>query len=112
MLIRYERLSGYTIELQASEAGIETALCGQAAMVALFDDPAMIHDDDPVGGADRSKAVGNDDRCAISHQPVERFLDQAFAFSVQRRGGLVEEKQRCVAAEQGASDGDPLALAA
>ena len=81
-------------------------------MVAFLDDPAMVHDDDPVGGADGGEAVGDDDGGAVAHQPVERFLHQPLAFGVERRGGFVEQQQRRVAAEQGAGDGDALALAA
>ena len=43
---------------------------------------------------------------------VERVLDQPLAFGIERAGGLVEEEQWRVAAEQGAGDGDALALAA
>ena len=46
------------------------------------------------------------------HQPLERVLDQRLAFGVERAGRFVEQQQRRVAAEQGAGDGDALALAA
>ena len=45
------------------------------------------------------------------HQPLERVLHHLLALGVQRAGGLVEQQQRR-AAQDGARDGDALALAA
>src|SRR5437868_6688343 len=53
---------------------------------------------------------GVDERRATGHEPVERFLDQPLAFGVERRGRLVEQQDRRLA-QQGAGDGDALALA-
>ena len=78
---------------------------------AFLDDPAVVHDHDPVGRADGREAVGDDDRRAVLHQPVERVLDQPLAFRVERRGRFVEQQQGRVA-QQRAGDRDALALPA
>jgi hypothetical protein len=78
---------------------------------AFLDDPAFVHHDDAVRGADGRQAVGNHDGRAMLHQPVERVLHQPLAFGVERRGRLVEKQQRRVA-KQRAGNGDALALAA
>jgi hypothetical protein len=51
------------------------------------------------------------DRGAAAHQRVERGLDLALRFGIERRGRLVEDQQRRVLEER-ARDGDPLALPA
>ena len=58
-----------------------------------------------------------DSRCAMMKvvrplaQPVERPLDAGFRLDVERAGGLVEDQDRRVL-QDGAGDGDALALAA
>ncbi len=48
---------------------------------------------------------------AAVHQAVERLLHQRFALGVECGGCLVEQQHRCVL-QDGAGDGDALALAA
>ena len=55
--------------------------------------------------------MGEDQRRAALHQPVERLLDHRLVFGVDRGQRLVEHQDRRVA-QQGAGDGDALALAA
>jgi hypothetical protein len=55
-------------------------------------------------------------RCAITsvvrlHQALQRILHQPLAFGIQRAGGLVEQQDRRIA-QNGAGNGDALALAA
>jgi hypothetical protein len=47
----------------------------------------------------------------VCHQPVERVLDQPFAFGVERARRFVEQQDRRIA-QQRAGNGDALALAA
>ena len=79
-------------------------------MRAFLDDPAMVHHEDTVGLQDGREPVGNYDRRALAHQPVERLLHQRLAFRVERRGRLVEQQQRRLL-QDCASDRDTLALA-
>jgi hypothetical protein len=83
----------------------------QLGMGAGLDDAAFVHHDDPAGGAHGGEPVCDHQRGAVLHQPLERVLDQAFAFGVERGGGFVEQQDRRVA-EQCAGDGETLALAA
>ena len=50
-------------------------------------------------------------RGAAVHQAIERLLHQRLAFGIERRGRLVEQQDRRVL-QDGAGDGDALALAA
>jgi hypothetical protein len=59
---------------------------------SFLDDPAIVHHHDAVGGAHGRKAVCDDDRRAILHQPVERILDEALAFSIERGRRFVEQQ--------------------
>jgi len=47
----------------------------------------------------------------LLHQPRQGFLHQGLALGVERGGGFVEQQQRRIA-QDGAGDGDALALAA
>ncbi len=80
-------------------------------MRSLLGDVAVEEDEDLVGAAHGRKAMGDDDRRAATLQPVEGGLDLGLGFGIERRGRLVEEDDRRVA-EEGAGDGNALALAA
>src|SRR5205085_5217439 len=91
---------GDALELQPRQTRVQPPGATQTVMRALLDDPAMIHDDAPVGGANGGEAVGDDEGGAALHQPFQRALNQTFALGVQRRRRLVEQQQGSIA-EQG-----------
>ena len=81
---RRERLSRAILELEAREPRIEPAARIERCVRAFLDDPAVVHDDDPVGGAHRREAVRDDDRRAIAPSagrarpgPAARFRRRA-----------------------------------
>src|SRR5919202_1942854 len=98
-------------ELQAGQAGIEAVPGDEAVVVALLDDAALVHDEDPPGPEHGGEPVGDDERGPIQHQPFERLLHEHLGFGVERARRLVEEEHGRVL-EDGAGDGDALALAA
>ena len=55
--------------------------------------------------------MGYGDDGLVFHQPDQRFLNMLFALAVQRRGRLVKNQYRRVF-QNGAGNGNPLALAA
>ncbi len=77
---------------------------------ALYD-LALFYDEDLVGSADGGETVGYDEGGAALHEEVEAVLDHGFGLGVEGAGGLVEDEDAGVG-EDGAGDGDPLALAA
>ena len=52
-------------------------------MISLLDDPALIEDEDRVGGQDRREPVCDHDRGAAREQRPERGLDQLLGERVQ-----------------------------
>ena len=80
-------------------------------MGAVFDDLAVLQDDDSVEAGHRRQPVGDDDRRASFHQVAESFLDHPLALGVQRRGRLVEDEDGRIG-QDGAGDGDALPLSA
>ena len=97
--------------LQADHAG-EEAVCGeQLFRRALLCHAAVLEHHDLVRAHDGAHAVGNHDDGLAGEQARERLLDLRLVLHVQARGGLVQEHDRRVL-EQGAGDGDALALAA
>ena len=79
-------------------------------MRALLDDPAVLEHDDQVGVADRREAVGDDERGPAVQEAAERPLDLLLGADVDRARRLVEDQDPRVG-EQGAREGDELALA-
>ena len=80
-------------------------------MRAMFDDPAALVDEDPVGAQDGRQPVGDRDRRAPLHQAFEGRLDESLGDGVERGGRLVEDEDPRIL-EQHARDGDPLLLTA
>ena len=79
-------------------------------MGALFDDAAVFEHDDLAGAFDRGEAVGDDDRRAAGEQPPQAGLDARLGVDVDVGGGLVEDEDPRVG-DEGAGEGDELALA-
>lgn len=83
----------------------------QEIVLAFFDDPPVLHDDDPVHLLDGGKPMGDGDDGAAAHEFRERVLDIRFGLRVETRGGFVEDEDRGIH-ENGPSDGDTLPFAA
>lgn len=80
-------------------------------MRALFDDAVARQHQDAVGMADGRQAMGDDQRGSPVRQAQQRLLHRPFALIVERAGRLVEDQNLRIL-EEGAGDGDALALAA
>lgn len=61
-------------------------------MGALLDDVTVVEDDDLVGIADGTEAVGNDEGGASLHDGVHTSLYQLFGTGVDTGGRLVEDQ--------------------
>jgi len=99
------------LELQFGQPGVEAASGGQCRVRALFDNTPLIDHQNTVARQDRGQPVRDHDRGALRHQLGQRLLHQRFALGIQRRRRLIEQQQRRLA-QDGARDGDALALAA
>src|SRR5690606_8375459 len=86
--------------------------CGIKLLVrAVGDDAAGVEDEDARGTADRAETVRDHERGAAAHELVERRLNLRLALAVERAGGFVQDEDGRVL-EEGAGDGDALALSA
>ena len=99
------------LELQPRQPRIEPVRGQQRRVGSFFDDHAAVDDQDAGGVDDGRQPMGDDERGAAFHEPVERLLDQRLVGGVERRGRLVEQQHGGVF-EDGAGDGDSLPLAA
>ena len=93
------------------QAGIDAAPRHQRVVASLFGDLAAVEHEDAVAIDHARQAMGEDQRRAALHQPVERLLDHRLVLGIDGRQRLVEHQDRRVA-QQRAGDGDALALAA
>ena len=70
----------------------------------------MIECQDLVRTHDRRKPMRDDNRCAVRHQALERFLDQALRRGVHTRGRFIENQNRWIF-QQRAGNGESLLFA-
>ena len=80
-------------------------------MRAFLDDRAGLHHQNALRVDDGREAMGDDERRAPLHQRLERALHERLVLGVERGGRFVQQQHRRVL-EDGAGDGDALALAA
>ena len=80
-------------------------------MGAHLGDAAPVEHHQPVGVAQGGEAMGDGEGGAPLHQREQAGLDQLLGLGVDRRGGFVQDQYARVV-EDGAGDGDALALAA
>ncbi|MBV6467016.1 MAG: hypothetical protein PGMFKBFP_02348 [Anaerolineales bacterium] len=98
-------------QLQVVDFLVQPALREQFVVAAALDDSPVGHDQDQVGAADGGESVRDHKRGASLHQAVERLLDEQFGLRVHAGGGVVQD-QNARGHQQGAGDGDALALSA
>ena len=79
-------------------------------MSALFDDAAVVEDDDTVCIADGAETVGDDESGATLHQRVHTTLYEPFRTGVDGGCGLVEDEHRGIR-DSSTGDGNQLAFA-
>ena len=79
-------------------------------MRAALDDAAVFDHQNLFGAADGGEAVRDHEGGASLHQVREAFLDGGFGFGVEAGGGFVQNQDARVG-QDGAGDGDALALA-
>ncbi len=104
-------LTGSSHQLGLDQEPVGAAPFDQFLVGAALDDLAVAEHQDAVGMAHGGQAVGDDQAGAAAHQALERLVDQPLALGIQRGGGLVEQQDARIG-ENGAGDGDALALAA
>ena len=80
-------------------------------MTAFAHHPALIHHHDALELLDGGEAMGDHHGGAAHHQIGQALLHQQFILGIQRAGGFVQQQQRRIA-QDGAGDGQALALAA
>src|SRR4051794_27208694 len=79
-------------------------------MRPLLGNLAVFQDDDLAGAADGGETVGDDDGGAAVEEALEAALDRFLGADVDVGGGLVEDEDAGLG-EEGAGEGDELALA-
>jgi hypothetical protein len=78
---------------------------------AVGEDAALVEDVDDVGLDDGAEAVGDDDGGAVGTKFRQRGLKEMLGFHIDSGGGFIEEQDGSVF-EEGAGEGETLALAA
>src|SRR6185437_6516787 len=105
------RLPRQPVHLALDQFAVKPLAAHELVGGAVLDGAAGLQDDDAVEVAHGGEPVGDGDHGAAAHQAGERLADDFLGFTVERRGGFVEQEERRVL-EEGAGDGDALALAA
>ena len=79
-------------KLAVIQIRVETALCQQGLMVALFDDVSVFHYQDDISALDGGKSVGYDEAGAAFHHFGECVLDLDLGTGIDGGGGLIEDQ--------------------
>src|SRR6185437_6666640 len=98
-------------ELQVVQAAISAQVAHQILVGANIGDNPIFQHHDAVGMAHGGKAVSDDNNGAAAHQVAQGGLHQGLRLAVQGGGGFIQNQDGSIL-EQGAGDGDALALAA
>src|SRR5262249_7982109 len=98
-------------QLQAVERRVAPALAQQLVVTPRFDDRSVFDDEDAVSIDDGVQAMCDHDRRSPLAEVLDRALNLTLGLRIERSRRLVEQDDRRVL-EQGARDGDALALAA
>ena len=61
-------------------------------MVATLNDTTVVHHHDPIGIADGTETVGNDEGGATLHEGVHAMMYELFGAGIYTTGGLVENQ--------------------
>src|SRR5262249_38545762 len=98
-------------QIEAVERGVASALAQQRLVTPRFDDRPILDDEDAIGVDDGMQTMRDHDGRSSLAQVLDRALNLPLGFRIERSRRLVEQNDRRVL-EQGACDGDALALAA
>src|SRR5262249_14979831 len=98
-------------DLLLDQLAVEAPPAPQQVRRAVLQHAARLHHHDAVEAAHGGEPMRDRDQGAPVHQLAQRIADRLLAIGVERRGRLVEQQDRRVL-EEGAGDGDALALPA
>src|SRR5215467_575529 len=98
-------------QLQSVERRVAPALAQQLVVASRFNDRSILDDEDAISIDDGMQAVRDHDRRSPLTEVLDRALNLPLGFGIERSRRLVEQDDRRVL-EQGACNGDALALAA
>ena len=97
--------------LPRPKARVKPALAQQLVVAPVFDDAALVHNNEAIHGRDRRKPVGDCDYGLVPHQIIELLLDRGLDLGIERRGGFVQDQDRRIL-QQHPRNGDALTLTA
>src|SRR5262249_18338221 len=97
--------------LEAEEGGVAAAVAQQLIVPPVLDDLAGFHYENRVSVHDGMKTMSDHNGGTVLAEMLDCLLHLLLGLRVQRRGGLIQQNDRCVL-DQRARDRDALALAA
>ena len=78
------------------QPGVKPALRHELLVGALLDDAALVDDHDAIGVSDRREPVGDHHRGPVSHQLVQRLLNEYLRMGVDVGGRFVQDQDAWV----------------
>lgn len=96
--------------LEGEQLGVGAGLPHQLCVRALLDDPAAVHDQDPIGVADGREAVRDEQHGATRGQRSQPLEQVVLSSWVQRCRRLIQDQEPAVSVER-PGQRDPLPLA-
>src|SRR3569623_1630976 len=93
--------------LAVPEYGVFTTERDKRGVRSLFDDPALLDDDQAVERGDGRQSMRDGDDSLVAHQQLQLTLNRGLDLAVERRGRFIEYQDRRVL-QQHARDGAAL----
>ena len=78
-----ERIGAFYIERAEVEPPVEAVAVHELLVGSLFDEPALLEDDELIGTLHRRQAVSDNKGRAALHEPIEGFLYQRLGLVVE-----------------------------
>ena len=84
-------LGGEFDEPQGVQILVESFMVHQFSMSAGFHEAPLVEDEDAIGSLDGRQAVGDHKSRSAFHELFQRLLDKSFRFTVEGRGGFIQQ---------------------
>ncbi len=97
--------------MQFRQPGVEGVFLDELAVSSLGDEFSIIENENAIGIAHRCQAMGHHEGGAVGRELFQRFLNERLAFRIKGACRFIKQQDGGIA-QNGAGDGDALALAA
>src|SRR5919107_2106131 len=79
-------------ELPLVQPSIESSQAEQFTMASFLHDPSAVQHNEPVGAADGTQTMSDDERRTSHQEPAQRVFDELLALGIEAAGCLIQNQ--------------------